>query len=438
MLVVAPQSIRLDIPALGRYVEEHKVERVHLPGVVLQKLAEEFSGNPTALSHVREFMVGGEQLQISRPMSALFSQLARGSAPDTPGSQETEVRSQKIGGQREQNSRFSQHNGLRGCRLYNQYGPTECFVMTSFLLPGNPDTWPPLPPLGKPIINTELYILDSHLQPVPVGVPGELFISGTCLAHGYLKRPDLTAERFIPNPFSARPGSRMYKTGDLVRYLAGGDVEFLGRNDFQVKIRGMRVELGEIEVELKRHPAVREAAVILAKEGVESRLVAYLAFQPEQTLSSRQMREFLHERLPEHMLPSSFVVLDTFPLTPSGKIDRRALPAPGKNQELSEGYVAPRTELEEVLAGIFSEVLRVERIGVFDNFFSLGGHSLLATQISSRVRECLHAELSVRKIFEEPTISGLARLLVESETEPGRVERNAKLLLQIAGEPEEE
>ena len=182
---------------------------------------------------------------------------------------------------------------------------------------------------------------------------------------------------------------------------------------------------------LKQHPAVRDAAVILAKENQESRLVAYLVFQPEQAVSSRQMREFLHEKLPEHMLPSVFVVLDAFPLTPSSKIDRRALPAPGST-ELSEGYVAPRTELEEVLAGIFSEVLRAERIGVFDDFFELGGHSLLATQIASRVRETLHTELPVRKIFEEPTINGLARLMVEDESEPGRTERNAKLLLQLA------
>jgi hypothetical protein len=196
--------------------------------------------------------------------------------------------------------------------------------------------------------------------------------------------------------------------------------------------------LGEIEVELKRHPAVREAAVILAKEGKESRLVAYLVFQPGQAVGSRQMRDFLHTRLPEHMLPSSFVGLEAFPLTPSGKIDRKALPVPGKDPELGERYVAPRTDLEEVLAGIFSEVLKVERVGVLDDFFALGGHSLLATQISSRVRESLHTELSVRKIFEEPTIDGLSRLMLANEDEPGRICRNAKLLLEIAKAPEEE
>jgi acyl carrier protein len=177
--------------------------------------------------------------------------------------------------------------------------------------------------------------------------------------------------------------------------------------------------------------------VILAKDGQESRLVAYLIFQPDQAVGSKQMRDFLHARLPEHMLPSIFVGLEAFPLTPSGKIDRKTLPAPGKDPELSEGYVAPRTDLEEVLAGIFSEVLQVERVGVLDDFFALGGHSLLATQISSRLREALHIELSVRKIFEEPTIDGLSRMMLANEDEPGRIERNAKLLLEVAKAPEE-
>ena len=230
----------------------------------------------------------------------------------------------------------------------------------------------------------------------------------------------------------------MYRTGDLTRYLPDGNVEFLGRNDFQVKIRGMRIELGEIEVELKCHSAVRESAVVLAKQGQESALGAYVAFHQGQEVSSKQLRQFLHERLPDYMLPSSFVVLESFPLTPSGKIDRRALPTPGTKMELSEGYVAPRTDLEEVLAAIYSDVLQVEQVGVFDDFFALGGHSLLSTQIASRVREALHAELSVRKIFEEPTISGLGRVMLEEESEPGRLERNAKLLLEIARAPEEE
>jgi amino acid adenylation domain-containing protein len=394
VLVLPSETLRLEMPALGSYLKQHHVERFHLPPVVLQKLAEEFSERPENLSAMREFMAGGEQLQITPAMIKLFSQ-------------------------------------LKACRLYNHYGPSETHVMAAFPLPGQVEHWPALPPLGRPISNTQLYVLDDYLQPVPIGVHGELYISGISVAHGYFKRPQLTAERFLPNPFSNRPGARMYKSGDLVRYLSDSNVEFLGRNDFQVKIRGMRIELGEIEVELKQHSAVREAAVILGKDGQGGRLIAYLVFHQGQTASSKQLRDFLHEKLSEHMVPAVFVPMAAFPLTPSGKIDRRALPDPGQ-PESSQGYVAPRTELEEVLAAVFSKVLQVERIGIFDNFFELGGHSLLATQISSRVREVLHAELPVRKVFAEPTISGLARLMLESETEPGRIEHNARLLLELA------
>ena len=400
-LVIAPQPVRIDIPALGSYIEKHRVERFHLPGTVIQKLAEEFNSQPETLATIREFMVGGEQLQISRAMVDLFSR-------------------------------------LENCVLHNHYGPTETHIVTSFQLHGTPETWPALPPLGRPVINTELYVLDAYLQPLPVGVPGELYLGGTSVAHGYLKQPGLTAERFVPNPFTNKPGSRIYKTGDVARYLPDGNIEFLGRNDFQVKIRGMRVELGEIEVELKRHSAVRDAVVILAKENQESRLVAYVIFQREQSASGKEMREFLQKRLPQYMLPSGFVVLDKFPLTPSGKIDRLALPASGQEPNRGEEYVAPRTDLEEVLVGILAEVLQVERVGVLDDFFALGGHSLLATQISSRVRESLRTELSVRKIFEEPTVAGLSRVMLENENERGGIERNARLFLEIARAPEDE
>lgn len=394
VLVVPPEPLRLDLQALGQYIQQHPVERFHLPPVVLQKLAEEFTSHPEKFSAMREFVAGGEQLQITPAMVKFFRQ-------------------------------------LKDCRLYNHYGPSETHVMASFPLPEQVDNWPALPPLGRPISNTELYLLDNYLQPVPIGVPGELYISGTCVVHGYLKRPALTAERFLPNPFSNKPGSRMYKTGDLVRYRPDGNVEFLGRNDFQVKIRGMRVELGEIEVELKRHPGVRDVAVVMHKDAQESRLIAYVVFHAGQTVSSKELRDFLHERLPDHMVPAVFVSLEAFPLTPSGKIDRRALPEPGR-PESTRGYVAPRTELEEVLAIIFSEVLQVERIGIFDDFFELGGHSLLATQISSRIREALHVELPVRRIFESPAIDGLARAMLENENDPGRLVRNAKLLLELA------
>src|SRR5256714_1658740 len=394
-LLLVHDSVRVDIPALGRFIERNRVERFHLPVVVLQKLAEEFCDEPQARLSLREMMVGGEQLQITNAVVKLFSR-------------------------------------LKDCALYNHYGPSETHVVTSFKLPCDPESWPALPPLGRPVANTEIYLLDSRLHPVPVGVPGELYIGGACLAHGYLNRPALTAERFVPHPFGGEPGARLYRTGDLARYLKDGEIEFIGRNDFQVKIRGMRIELGEIEVTLKRHESVREAVVTVRRDvpSGEKRLAAYVIAHPGRAVGARQLRDFLRGKLPEYMLPSAFVVLDAFPLTPSGKIDRLALPAPEKNLETEEGYVAPRGALEKILSTIFAEVLQLERVGVRDNFFDLGGHSLLATQIASRLREAFQVELPLRKIFEGPTVEGLAQSLLEDEGE--RVERTAELLLQLS------
>ena len=400
-LVLVRDSVRVDIPALGRLIDENRVERFHLPVLVLQKLAEEFFDKPQTLLSLRELMVGGEQLQITDDVVKLFAR-------------------------------------LKDCTLYNHYGPSETHVVTSFALPRDPETWPVLPPLGRPIANTEIYLLDSHLHPVPVGVPGELYLGGACLAHGYLNRSALTAERFIPNPFSAEPGARLYKTGDLARYRKGGNIEFIGRNDFQVKIRGMRIELGEIEVTLRQHESVNDAVVTLRQDvsGGERRLVAYVIANPGCTIEARQLRDHLRGKLPEYMLPAAFVMLTAFPLTTSGKIDRLALPAPERNLEAEEGYLAPHGALEEVLSTIFAEVLKLERIGVRDNFFDLGGHSLSATQIVSRVREAFRVELPVRRIFEQPTVEGLAQALLEDQVE--RIERTAELLLQVSSVSDEE
>ncbi|HEX3560510.1 MAG TPA: amino acid adenylation domain-containing protein [Pyrinomonadaceae bacterium] len=400
-LLLVRDSERVDIPALGRFVERNRVKRFHLPVVVLQKLAEEFCDKPQALLSLRELMVGGEQLQIT---DAVVKLLAR----------------------------------LKDCTLYNHYGPSETHVVTFFRLPDDPESWPTLPPLGRPIANTEIYLLDSRLRLVPVGVPGELYIGGACLAHGYLNRPALTAERFIPYPFSREPGARLYKTGDLARYLKDGEIEFVGRNDFQVKIRGMRIELGEIEVTLRQHEGVRDCVVTVRQDapGGEKRLAAYVIAHPGRSVEARQLRDYLRGRLPDYMLPSAFVLLEAFPLTTSGKIDRLALPAPERNLETEDGYVAPRGALEEVLSTIFAEVLQLERVGVRDNFFDLGGHSLLATQIASRVREAFRVEVPLRKIFETPTIEGLAQSLLEDEGE--RVEHTAELLLQLSSLSDEE
>ncbi|MCP3105513.1 amino acid adenylation domain-containing protein, partial [Myxococcus sp. K15C18031901] len=288
-------------------------------------------------------------------------------------------------------------------RTFNVYGPTECTVdTTAFAV--RPGT---RPTLGGPLANVRVYVLDAYLQPVPVGVPGELFISGAGLARGYLRRPDLTAERFLADPFSQEPGARMYRTGDRVRWRQDGTLEYLGRTDFQVKLRGFRIELGEIEAALAQHPEVRQA-VVRVREDVpgNQRLVAWLT-HPGAAPEVVSLRDFLKQRLPEYMVPAAFVPLDAIPLTPNGKVDARALPAP-EASALATPYEAPVTPTEERLAAVWSEVLGVERVGRNDNFFELGGHSLLATQVVSRVRSVAEVELPLRELFESPTVAGLA------------------------------
>jgi acyl-coenzyme A synthetase/AMP-(fatty) acid ligase len=303
--------------------------------------------------------------------------------------------------------------------LFNHYGPTEYTVVT---------TWTPVvtgteadapPPIGRPIANTQVYLLDPHLRPVPVGVPGELYIGGPGLARGYLNRPELTAERFIPHPFSEAAGARLYRTGDLARYMPDGRLEFLGRTDHQVKVRGFRIELGEIEALLRHHPAVQEN-VVLAREDVpgDTRLVAYVVPRSGQTPSIGELRSFLRGKLPEYMLPAAVRLLETLPLTPNGKVDRRTLPPPDHSRsELTGACVAPRTRVEAVLAGIWAKVLRLERVGIHENFFELGGHSLLATQVMHRVHEVFQVAPPLHSLFEEPTIARLASVIEQSQAE---------------------
>jgi acyl carrier protein len=276
-------------------------------------------------------------------------------------------------------------------------------------------------PLGRPIANAQIYILDSHLQPVPIGVAGDLYIGGAGLARGYLNHSDQTADKFIPNPFSHRPGERLYRTGDLGRYLSDGDIEFLGRIDHQVKVRGYRIELGEIEAVLSCHPQVRHA-VVLAREDasgehsttprVNKRLVAYVVAAQAPAPSPSDLRSFLQATLPEYMIPSVFVFLDSLPLTSRGKVDRRVLPEPDQSSpELECDFVAPRTPIEKSMAEIWREVLKLERIGVKDNFFSLGGHSLLAMQVVYRVEKQFRLEVPLRVLFKNPTLEQLARFV---------------------------
>jgi amino acid adenylation domain-containing protein/thioester reductase-like protein len=296
--------------------------------------------------------------------------------------------------------------------LHNLYGPTEASVDVTFWACER-ESERRLVPIGRPIANTQIYILDSRLAPVPVGVPGELHIGGIGLARGYLSRPDLTAEKFIPDPFANAVGTRLYKTGDLARWLPDGNIEFLGRIDHQVKIRGFRIELEEIEAILSQHPAVA-SAVVLAQdnEADNKRLVAYVVPQPEQALTSSALRGFLKEKLPDYMVPSAFVLLEALPLSPNGKVNRQALPLPAlARPSLEQPFVAPRTPTEKTLAGIWAEVLGIERVGIHDDFFELGGHSLLTTQVAFRTRQAFQAEFPLHCLFEAPTVSGLAQVI---------------------------
>jgi amino acid adenylation domain-containing protein len=262
-------------------------------------------------------------------------------------------------------------------------------------------------PIGKPIANTQLYVLDASLQPVPVGVVGEIYVGGAGVARGYLNRPELTRERFLYNPFE--PSSRLYKSGDLGRWRADGQLEYVGRNDQQVKIRGFRIELGEIEAHLARYEKVK-SVVVIAREDVpgEKNLVAYLTRREGCELSGQELRLYLQGRVPQYLVPSAFVVLEGFPLTPGGKLDRRALPATEHSADERRPYEAPEGEIEPLLATIWQELLKVERVGRHDNFFELGGHSLLAARVVARIHERLEAELPIKIIFDSPTVQQLA------------------------------
>jgi surfactin family lipopeptide synthetase A len=320
-------------------------------------------------------------------------------------------------------------------RVFNEYGPTETVVGSCVyeILPH--DSGSDSVPIGGPIANTQIYLLDAHLNPVPIGVAGELHIGGDGLGRGYLNRPELTAEKFIPNPYGAEAGTRLYRTGDLGRYLADGTIEFLGRLDNQVKLRGYRIELGEIEAVLEQHAAVRQAIVLARQdEAGEKRLVAYLVAAREQAPSLTELRRYLKQQLPEYMVPAVFVLLDELPLTPHGKLDRGALPAPDQTRpELEQTYVAPRTPVEQKVAEIWSAVLRVNHVGVHDNFFELGGDSLLATQVMFRLSETLQLELPLRSLFEAPTVTELAATIAEADqprygtvSQKGRIEALAR------------
>ncbi|UCE20065.1 MAG: amino acid adenylation domain-containing protein [Gemmatimonadota bacterium] len=297
-----------------------------------------------------------------------------------------------------------------GRRFFNAYGPTEATIRAT-VAECTGDDWRPT--IGRPIANTQVYILDRHLQPVPIGVPGELHIGGVGLARGYQNQPELTAEKFIPNPFGDEPGARLYKTGDLARSMPDGTIDFLGRFDHQVKIRGSRIELGEIETTLGQHPAVREVVVtVQAHESGDNRLVAYVVADQHTAPTVRELRSFLQEKLPEYMVPSTFVMLAGLPLTPHGKVDRQALPAPDRiTSDLERTFIRARDALESQLTKIWEKVLEIQPIGVRDNFFELGGHSLLAVRLFSEIKKVLGVNFPLSTLFQDSTVEDLAHVI---------------------------
>ena len=326
---------------------------------------------------------------------------------------------------------WMERHGHEQPRLINMYGITETTVHVTYRPLTLSDAGTATGSvIGEPIPDLQLYLLDKNLEPVPLGVGGEMYVGGGGLARGYLNRAELTAERFIPDPFGGEEGARLYRTGDLARRLANGDIEYLGRADEQVKLRGYRIELGEIESVLAGHQSVREAIVMLREDFPgRKQLVAYVtAVDPALQIS--ELRHHLGERLPEYMVPSSFVMLDALPRTRNGKIDRQALPAPPEEHD-AELFIAPRTPVEEVLGGIFIELLGVEQVGVYESFFDLGGHSLMAAQLLSRVRAIFQLELPLQLIFETPTIAELAQALIKYESTPGQVEKIAEITAQL-------
>ncbi|HEX6292373.1 MAG TPA: amino acid adenylation domain-containing protein [Herpetosiphonaceae bacterium] len=366
------EDVRRDVVGLSQVLCAQAIERLFIPAVALQQVAEGFRSVDAAACRLRHVIAGSEQLQLTPALVEMFERLPE-------------------------------------CALHNEYGPSETHVVTAYDLPRATADWPKRPPIGRPIANTQVYLVDPQMHPVPIGVPGEVYLGGAQLARGYIGRPDLTAERFVPDPFGATPGGRLYRTGDLARYLPDGNIEFLGRADHQVKIRGFRVEPGEVEVVLGRNPAIRECVVVARADTTgHHRLVAYVVPMETPGPTTSDLRLFLKQRLPDYMVPSVFVKLDALPLNTNGKVDRKALPAPDSARpELRDTYVAPRTELERKLAEIWMQAIGVQQVGVHDNFFELGGDSIITLQVVSRAAQAgIH--LTVKQVFDHATIAELA------------------------------
>jgi amino acid adenylation domain-containing protein len=399
-LVLISEEQRKDFNTLPDFLEKQGVERLFIPFVGLQIFTEIANLNQNLLPNLKEIITAGEQLKLSASIRSFFGR-------------------------------------LNHCTLHNQYGPSESHVVTAFTLPKNLENCSYLAPIGFPIDNTQIYILDTYLKPVPIGVIGELYIGGKVIAKGYLKRDDLTQERFIPNPFSE---GKLYKTGDLCRYLADGNIQYIGRIDNQVKIRGFRIELGEIEATLNKYEPIQETVVITTEnQKKEKSIVAYYITHHQVTITPQNIKEFLKEKLPEYMIPSVFIPLEKFPLSPNGKVDRKALPKPDDYRvESSNEMVLPRNETEEKIAKIWHDILDLEKVGIHDNFFDVGGNSVLSIQTVARISKIFDITFALKDLFKMPTIAELAQrvetiivltqstqkpmdLLIEEEEEEGKL-----------------
>ncbi|MFG2984870.1 non-ribosomal peptide synthase/polyketide synthase [Streptomyces sp. NPDC048258] len=376
-LCVPDEDTRLNPAALAAWLDEQRITEFYAPNLVIAAVYEAAAEQDLRLSSLRHVLQAGEALQLSPQVRAF-------------------------------------HAERPGVVLHNNYGPSESHVVSAAELPRDTADWPESPTLGRPVWNARAYVLDERLRPVPAGVAGELYLAGVCLAHGYLNRPDMTAERFVAHPFGT-PGERMYRTGDVVRWTGDGELEYLGRADDQVKIRGIRVELGELNAVIAGHPGVAQAATVLREDRPgDKRLVAYVVAEAGTAApASDVLRRHVAAKVPEALVPAAFVAVDLLPLTANGKLDRRALPAPVYGGAVGRG---PRSAHEQILCGLFAEVLGVDSVGVEEGFFDLGGHSLLVTRLVNRVRAVLGVELSVRAVFEAPSVAELAARLEVSGT----------------------
>jgi len=391
-LVLVDEAERQDPLALLQQVRRHGVQRLFLPFVALQALADVASRSSDALP-LRHVVTAGEQLRVTPALRALFRRLPQ-------------------------------------ARLHNHYGPTETHVVTHLTLDADPDAWETLPTIGRPIDGAAIHLLDRHGGLVPVGAVGEIHVGGVALARGYLHRDDLTAERFVDDPFTdAQPRARLYRTGDLGCWRDDGTIEFLGRRDFQLKVRGFRVEPGEVEAALAACDGVQDAAVAARHDASgQARLVAYVVPRPGIELAPAALRASLAARLPEHMIPTAWSLLAALPLSPNGKLDRRALPDPQAPDRGESACVPPRGAIETFIADTWAELLHLPQVGRHDHFFELGGHSLLAVQMSVRLRDAFGIDMPLRLMFEHPELDRLAEAV--STLQLGRLTPDDLLALE--------